>query len=356
MADSDSSKGAQNKTEPPTPKRLRDARRDGDVPRSADFNGLAGTTAGVVALVMAGAWMLGRLEHLMTLAITADFKTLQESSALLGWMHVQFRELIVVSMPVLVAVAAVTLLAGGIQVGAVFSMKAIAPRLSRVSPLTGLKRIFSTRTLVELAKVIFKFSALAVAVWLLCRHLIPVLFTAQYMPNRGILPLATQMIGYLAWTAVGVYAVFAVFDLWYQRMVYLRRHRMSKDEVRREHREMEGDPQVRGMRRQLQHELSLQHMLENVRTASVVVVNPTHVAVALFYAQDLTDLPVVVAKGEGEIARAIRETAEEAGVPILRDVQLARRLNEKAPIDQFIPSEFIEPVAAVLRWVQTIST
>jgi type III secretion protein U len=230
------------------------------------------------------------------------------------------------------------------------------PKLSRVSPMTGLKRIFSMRTLVELIKVTVKFIALSAAVYLLCRALMPVLFTARYLPNNGILPLATQTVVRLAWTAVGVYAVFAAFDLWYQRMDYRKRHRMSKDEVRREQKEMEGDPHLRGLRKQMQQEISMQQMLENVRTASVVIVNPTHIAVALFYEQDLTDLPVVVAKGEGEVARAIREAAEEAGVPVLRDVQLARRLNEKAPIDQFIPSDLIEPVAAVLRWVKAVST
>lgn len=348
--------GSQNKTEQPTPKRLRDARRDGDVPRSADFTGFAGTATGVVALVIMGSWMFERIKRFVTLTTTADFRTLQNANVMIGWTRLLFHELALISIPVVCVVAVVTLLAGGLQVGAVFAPKAITPKLSRVSPLTGLKRIFSMRTLIELVKVSVKFCALGGAVWLLCSHLMPVLFTAQYLPDSGILPLATQMVGRLAWTAVGVYAVFAAFDLWYQRMEYRRRHRMSKDEVRREHKEMEGDPHVRAMRRQLQHELSLQQMLENVRTASVVIVNPTHIAVALFYEQALTDLPVVVAKGEGEIARAIREAAEEAGVPILRDVQLARRLNESAPVDQFIPSDFIEPVAAVLRWVKAVST
>lgn len=347
--------GSQNKTEQPTPKRLRDARRDGDVPRSADFTGFAGTTAGVLALLIAGGWIIERMRALITLTTTTDFKALQAPGALLGWTHLLFREMAVMSIPVVAGVAVVALLVGGMQVGAVFSLKAVAPKLSRVSPLNGIKRMFSMRTLVELAKVVIKFAALGTAVWLLCRHLMPVLFAAQYLPKTGVLTLATEMFARLAWTAVGVYAVFAAFDLWYQRFEYRRRLRMSKEEVRREHKEMEGDPHVRGMRKQLQHEMSMEQMLDNVRKASVVVVNPTHIAVALFYEEALTDLPVVVAKGEGEIARVIREAAEEAGVPILRDVQLARRLNEKAPIDQFIPSEFIEPVAAVLRWVRAIS-
>ncbi|HSD37132.1 MAG TPA: type III secretion system export apparatus subunit SctU [Rhodocyclaceae bacterium] len=350
-----SGSGSQNKTEQPTQKRLRDARRDGDVPRSADFTSFVGSATGVLALAIAGGWMLDRLQKMMTLAMTTDFRTLQDSAVLLDWTHLLFRELAILSIPLAGVVAVVTLLAGGIQVGAVFSPKAVMPKLSRVSPMAGLQRMFAMRTLIELLKVIVKFAALAAVVCVLCRHLMPVLFTARYLPENAILPLASKMLAYLGWTAVGVYAVFAAFDIWYQRMDYRRRHRMSKDEVRREHKEMEGDPHVRGLRKQLQHEVSMQQMLENVRTASVVVVNPTHIAVALFYEQELTDLPVVVAKGEGEIARAIRETAEEAGVPILRDVQLARRLNEQAPIDQFIPSEFIEPVAAVLRWVREVS-
>lgn len=348
-------KGSQNKTEQPTPKRLRDARRDGDVPRSADFLGFSATTAGVVALALGGTWLLSELRGLMAMALTADFSSLHFSGVLTGWMQLMLKELAVLSIPIVLTVAAVTALAGVVQVGGIFSLKAVLPQLSRVNPLSGLQRMFSMRTLVELVKVITKFSLMAIAVWILCRNLIPVLFSAQYLPNGGVLPLVSEMLGRLAWTSVAVYAVFALFDLWYQRMEYLRRHRMSKEEVMREYKEMEGDPHLRGMRKQLQFELSMQGMLENVRKASVVVVNPTHIAVALFYDSDVTDLPVVLAKGEGAIAQAIREAAEEAGVPVLRDVQLARRLNEKAPIDQFIPSEFIEPVAAVLRWVHSMS-
>jgi type III secretion protein U len=129
---------------------------------------------------------------------------------------------------------------------------------------------------------------------------------------------------------------------------------MSIEEVRREHKETEGDPHIRVRRRQLHREAGEAGMLTGVRKASVVVVNPTHIAVALYYQAGETDLPVVVAKGEGELARAIRRIAEEEGIPIVHDVDLARRLRADAPVDQYIPEELIEPVAAVLRWARDL--
>jgi type III secretion protein U len=124
--------------------------------------------------------------------------------------------------------------------------------------------------------------------------------------------------------------------------------------VRREHKESEGDPHIRSRRRHLHREVADVAMLESVRKANVIVVNPTHIAVALYYEAGETDLPLVVAKGEGEMARSIRRIAEEEGIPIMHNVDLARRLRSGAPLNQYIPEELIEPVAAVLRWARDI--
>ena len=120
----------------------------------------------------------------------------------------------------------------------------------------------------------------------------------------------------------------------------------------RESREMEGNPHIRQRRRQMHHEANMAGMMDNVRKANVVVVNPTHIAVALFYEKGETDLPVVVAKGEGFVAQSIRDIAEQEGIPIMQNVKLARGLHDNVPLNQYIPDEFIEPVAIVLRWVR----
>ena len=172
------------------------------------------------------------------------------------------------------------------------------------------------------------------------------------MPVGGLLPLAGTIIRLMTWTVTIAFIAVTAFDVWFQRMDYLKRNKMTKDEVRRESREMEGNPEVRGMRRRMHHEVNMGNMLENVRKANVVVVNPTHIAVALYYEAGVTDLPLVVAKGEGFIAQAIRDIAEEEGIPIMRNIKLARGLNEAVHLNEYIPDEFLEPVAEVLRWVR----
>lgn len=148
--------------------------------------------------------------------------------------------------------------------------------------------------------------------------------------------------------------LLALFDVWFQRWNYLRHNRMSKDEVRREHKETEGDPHMRAKRRQLQHESSMQHMMDNVRKANVVIAHSTDIAVALYYNKDETKLPVVLAKGEGSIARSIRDIADEQRIPILRDAILARQLQEEAHINQYVPDNLLEPIASAMRWVRDL--
>ena len=236
----------------------------------------------------------------------------------------------------------------------VFVAEQIKPQVSRIDPMMGMKRIFSMRTLVELIKLIVKATALGAVVWIAAWHALPTLLQSHWLPAAGILPLATRMLEILGWCALVSFIALAAFDLWYQKWEFLRQNRMSIDEVRREHKETEGDPHVRNRRRQLHREANEASMLAGVRKASVVVVNPTHIAVALYYEMGETDLPVVVAKGEGELARAIRKVADEEGIPIVHNVDLARRLRSEAPVDQYIPEELIEPVAAVLRWARDL--
>jgi type III secretion protein U len=257
-------------------------------------------------------------------------------------------------LPIVLIAIVIGALAGFIQVGPVFSTEQIKPQVSRINPIAGLKRVFSARTAVEFVKLLVKATVLCTVIWITAWHALPSLLQSHWLDIRGVLPLALRLIEILCWCAIACFIAVAAFDLWFQKWEFMRRNRMSIEEVRRELRETEGDPQIRGRRRQLHREAGEAGMLAGVRKASVVVVNPTHIAVALYYRLGETDLPVVVAKGEGELARAIRKIAEEEGIPIVHDVDLARRLRTHAPVDQYIPEELIEPVAAVLRWARDL--
>lgn len=345
---------SQAKTEPPTAKRLRDLRRKGQVAKSPDVGATAGLIAGLGALLVAGEQLVDRLSRVLERSATADFKTFDDTQVLVQWSADMLIEMAWITLPVVLIAIVVAMLAGFFQVGPVFSTEQIKPQVNRINPVTGFKRVFSMRTFVELLKLIVKALVLGGVVWVAAWHALPTLLQSHWLPVAGVLPLATRMLEILGWCAIAAFIAVAAFDLWFKKWEFIRRNRMSIDEVRREHKETEGDPHVRNRRRQLHREANEAGMLAGVRKASVVVVNPTHIAVALYYEMGETDLPVVVAKGEGELARAIRKVAEEEGIPIVHNVDLARRLRSEAPVDQYIPEELIEPVAAVLRWARDL--
>lgn len=343
----------QAKTEPPTRKRLQDLRKRGQVARSPDLAATVAVICGVAFFAIGGADLLQRLMSVIDRAVSADFRTLGNDQ-LVEWLRASAMELVRASLPLIVVLMAVSALAGFLQVGPVFSMQQVQPQLSRINPLQGCKRIFSLHSLIELTKLLVKTAALTVVVWVVTRNALPDLLQSHWLPTNGILPLVLQFFSILCGWAIATFVALAAFDLWFQNWYFRRRNRMSIVEVRREHKEIEGDPHIRGRRRTLHREVADAAMLESVRTASVVVVNPTHIAVALYYQNGATDLPLVVAKGEGEMAHSIRRIAEEEGIPIMHNVDLARRLRSGAPLNQYIPEELIEPVAAVLRWARDI--
>lgn len=351
MKDQNSS---QAKTEPPTPKRLRDLRKKGEVAKSPDFSATISIMVGISFFLLAGGYLTDRIRQVLNTAATADFRTLQDSQALQRWTAQMFAEVLWLTLPLIAVLVAIAAVSAFLQVGPVFSMEQVKPQLQRVSPIAGLKRLFSIRTVIEFCKLLVKAALLSAVIWFTALHALPVLLQSHWLPLEGVLPLAERLLKILSACAIAAFIAVAAFDLWFQKWEFLRRNRMSIEEVRREHKETEGDPLLRHRRRQLHREAVEASMLGGVRRANVVVVNPTHIAVALYYEAGETDLPIVVAKGEGELARAIRRIAEDEGIPIVHDVDLARRLRADTPVDQYIPEDLIEPVAAVLRWARDL--
>ena len=161
-------------------------------------------------------------------------------------------------------------------------------------------------------------------------------------------------VGELLLYSAGAFAIVAVLDYLYQKYKWTHEHMMSIDEVKREYKDTEGDPQIRGQRKQLYRELMNQNALGNVRRAKVLVTNPTHYAVALDYDEEKTPLPVILAKGEGALAQRMIEVAKEEGIPIMRNVPLARALYSEGVENNYVPRDLLEPVAEVLRWVKSL--
>lgn len=345
---------AQSKTEPPSPKRLRDLRKKGQVAKSRDVPATVSLVVGIGSLAVAGSYLLNGFNELLAGAASTDFRILSDPAVFIGLLRSLAVHGILLTLPFVVALAVVIALVEFLQVGPIFSLEPVKAQLSRLNPIEGVKRLFSLNNALELIKLLIKSILLAAIAWIIGEYTTGELLRAEWLPVGLILPLTIQILSRLCWTAIICFVAITAFDIWFQRWNFIRENRMSLEEVKREFRETEGDPEIKGKRRETHREVNQNNMLEDARKASVVVVNPTHVAVALYYKPGETDLPVVVAKGEGDLAQRIREIAEAEGIPVVQDVQLARRLLERVPVNQYIQEEFIEPIAVILRWVQGV--
>jgi type III secretion protein U len=347
-----------DQTEKPTPKRLKDARKEGNVAKSRELSGTVTLLCWLVAVWLALPLVRGQLQELFQRFIDAIGTAAEAgprglaSLYQLGWQA--FKTLLLVSVPLLVGVALVGLLIEFLQVGGLFTLKRIQPNAEHLNPAEGVKRMFSQNNLVEVVKSLFKTAALvAVFVLVLMRVMGEIMRLPLGVPEDVGAAHWHALMWLAIWT-ICVFALLSVLDALYQRYAFIKKLRMSRRDIRQELRDTEGDALVKGRRRQLHQEWAQQNMLEAVRKASAVVVNPEHIAVAILYEPGSTELPVVCAKGEDYEAQLIRETAEQAGVPIMRNVELARGLHEKVGLDEYISAEFFRAVAELLRWAETI--
>ncbi len=343
---------AADRTEKPTPKRLRDARRDGDVAKSKEL-----TSTVLVLCWLLLAWLTGplisrQLEGLFQLSLDAVPRVGSEPMPPM-WTEA-FKTLLVICVPLGLVAAAVGLLTEFLQVGALFAPKRIAPKAERLNLAQGLKRMFSADNFVEVLKSVLKTAALiGIFIAVMLRSLPEILRLARGS-TRDMAAAHWHSLFWLGIWTVCVFLFVSVLDALYQRYAFIKRLRMSRREIRQEMKDTEGDPLVKGRRRQLHQEWAQQNMLEAVRKSNAVVVNPEHIAVAILYEPGTTDLPVVSAKGEDYEAQLIREAAEQAGVPIMRNVELARGLHENVGIDEYISPDFFQAVAELLRWAESI--
>jgi len=334
-------------TEQPTARRLLQARQRGQVAHSRELSAALGLLA-VIAVVSWGApAALARLLSLFRSTFSASLKAPLASAALAHAVEVAWA---VALLPLAVALG-VTVLVGALQTRGLWAWQAVAPDAARLSPVTGLARLFSPRTLAEVGKGLLK---LAVVAALAFAGLAAPLRT---LPSLVGAPAATVLAALGVWArALGLRVAFALLVLAVlDALLVARRHRrslmMTRDEVKREFRETEGNPQHKAERQRLHRQLAEQRMLDDVRKAAFVVVNPEHIAVAVRYDRDADEAPVVVAKGERLLAEQIKQAAREAGVPIYRHVGLARALNSVAEGGE-IPEVLYQAVAEILRALQ----
>jgi len=344
---------ASEKTERPTPRRREKARRRGQVARSQELSSTAVLVVVLVGLLLLLPEMHRTLSaYLMRLLADLRVELTVERVIVLG------RQAAGVTLgtvgPVLALSALAAVAANIAQVGFLITPEALAPKLDRLDPVAGLRRIFSRRALFELLKAAGKIIVVGAVMYFSVRGELIELRSLTGAP----LGVSINEVGRLVWAVVYRAALalilIALADYWYQRIEYESRLRMTKQEVKDELKEVEGDPRLRSRLRERQREFARRRMMAEVPTADVVIVNPTHVAVALRYQEGEMPAPRVVAKGRGPLARRIREVAESHGVTVVRRPALAAALYEAVRVGEVISEEFYRAVAEVLAFVYRI--
>lgn len=337
------------KTEQPTNKRLRDARKKGQVAHSKEVSSTALLLGLFAYFYYGGPWIYRQLLELIV--TPAEFYHLPFDQALPKALIAVSTSVVLLSLPAIGIVIVIGVAANYFQVGPLLSFEPLSPKLSKLNPMEKLKQIFSMKNFIEFVKSVIKVVFLSILIYILIRDSMPALVYIPYNGLDAIIQLLNILLFRLAVVTGFAYIVIAVADLFFQRRQHTKQLMMTKQEVKQEHKENEGDPQIKGKRRQLHREMASGEVEERVKKSTVLVTNPTHYAVALYYEKGRTPLPVLLAKGKGGLALRMIDIAQREGVPVMRNVPLARALYSDAESDRCIPRQFIEPVAEVLRVV-----
>ena len=344
-------KNDQDRTEKPTAKKLGKAREKGQVPKSPEVSSAFIILSAATVLLAAGPWMLGFLMELMR-SVFQNLGTLdlRGDSARTFLMELFVRFLIVMT-PIFVSIVVVGVAANLVQVGFLFTLEPLSPKFSKFNPIAGMKKFVSLRSLTELTKSMVKILYIGGISWLVIRgelEALPSLIdmsVAQILAFIGVISLKVMF--YVAMAMM----VLAAIDFTYQRWQHNKDLMMTKQEVKDEYKQMEGDPKVKSRIRQVQREMAARRMMAAVPNADVVITNPTHLAVAIKYNAKEMFAPQVVAKGAGLVAEKIKAIAMENNVPVVENKPLARTLFKSTEVDDFVPADLYRAVAEVLAYV-----
>ena len=339
------------KTEQPTPKKLSDARKKGQVAKSREVVSSALILSLIGMLMVFSDYYLAHLGNLMLLP--AAFIKLPFLQALDLVLENLLLELAYITLPFLLVAAVVVVGAHLFQYGLLFSLESVKPDLKKINPLEGAKKIFSIKNLMELLKSTLKVVLLSLLVWITLRGNLSALIMLPGCSIRCIAPVVGLMLEQMLLLCALGFAMISLADYAFERHQHLKQLRMSKDEVRRERKEMEGSPEIKSKRRTLRKELQASNMNADVKRSSVIVANPNHIAVGIRYVRGETPLPIVTLKYTDAMALRVRQMAEEEGIPVLQRIPLARALYRDGHVDQYIPADLIQTTAEVLRWLES---
>ena len=345
------SNDAASKTEEPTPRKLEQARKKGDVVKTPDLAALASLAAAATVTALAGGWLSRNLAQALQPFLAHPDRISFDDG---GGIEIA-RHAIVAAAPIVLAVVVATAAAGAagnlVQTGLMFTPDKLAFDLKKLSPVAGFKRIFGIDGLMQFVKSLVKVLLTGVLAWWVLKPHLQDLYNLAQLEPMAMLPFAADILRRLVFAVAAFLLVVAGADWMWQRQRFLQRMRMTKEELKEDFKQTEGDPHIKARLRQMRNERARRRMMQAVPGATVVVMNPTHYAVALKYDAEETGAPLCVAKGLDTLALKIREIAEQAGVPVIEDPPLARALYAAVEIDELIPPAHYEAVAKIIGFI-----
>ena len=346
----------QEKTEPATPKRREEIRHKGQVAKSVEISSAAVLLAGTLMIFMTGGQLMSQLGDVMRDFLSFSFGTEVDQQSVMSLVNTVLVRLLVIVAPVILTIMLVGLVSNIAQVGLVFSIEPLTPKPDKMNPLSGLKKVgFSQQSLIELSKSILKVSLVTVVGYLALKSLVARSVQLVDSSPAEVFTFMGKSAFSVAMKISSAFAVLAGTDYYFQRKKFQHDTKMSKQEIREETKQSEGDPAVKGRIKREMVKRSRLRMMQAVPKADVVVTNPTHYAIAIQYDPKQMAAPKVVAKGKDLLAQRIKEIAAEHRVPIYEDKPLAQLLYKSVDIDEQIPPELFKAVAQILAYIYKMS-
>lgn len=343
-----------DKTEEPTPKKKKDARKQGNIAKSAEVNKAMTFIAILVVIYMMSGSIISELQGFIVNILSGDFSMTMNDNTIKILMFKVMMSFMKIVLPISLIIMVFGILGSLIQTGLFFSMESLKPKFSKLNPLTGLKNMFSMKAIVNLIKSMV---VICIMIYLgysfMSKNFEGIIKSGDiYLPY--LFNIVLDLIKSILTSITLAVAVVATLDYGYEKFSHKKGLKMTKQEVKEEYKQMEGDPHIKGKIKQKQRQMANQRMMQAVPSSTVIVTNPTHISIAIRYEQGKDTTPIVVAKGVDEVAFRIREIAKSHDIPIIENVPLARLIYKEVDIDQEIPEEMYKAVAEVLVAVYKI--
>ncbi len=343
-------KDDQEKTEEPTPKKIEDARKEGNVPRSQDASGFVTLTVAMAAFLALLPYIKQKMFNLYRF-VHAYIGTDYDKNDIMILTLTVFREFALMVLPLAFIIAVSGVIAGLLQFGFLATSKPLIPDFKKIDPIKGLKNLVSMKKFIEGVKIVVKVTLVMLLAYYFLFDFIKELPSIVFFPIYDQMEWLKEKSMILIAVMLLLYLFLGLFDLFFVRYNYFKELKMSKQEIKDEFKQMEGDPLLKARIKRVQMEMSKKRMMQDIPSADVVITNPTHFAVAIRYDTDKENAPKIVGKGVDHLALKIKEIAREHGVQIVENPPLARELYKKCEIDDVIPETLYKAVAEVLAFV-----